>query len=226
MASWINSQSGISEAVGPAFAKMRELLISSGVGGGAPDSISGALLAIADNAAPCDGPKQSSWCSNGGMQLCNGTAAMSKKDKQAILLNLASGLKENQNLILELSGASSRTLPQVIRTVHVLVVGASNSYKLSSALEEMGITTGRVTTANWKPSKDSVDILAAYVKTSVEEEKPAAVVFQMHDNLPYMGRNITVMAARNNSSRTRMDTTTWRETWSWPQRMCSSTFTS
>ena len=33
MASWINSQSGISEAVGPAFAKMRELLISSGVGG-------------------------------------------------------------------------------------------------------------------------------------------------------------------------------------------------
>ena len=142
---------------------------------------------------------------------------MSKKDKQAILLNLASGLKENQNLILELSGASSRTLPQVIRTVHVLVVGASNSYKLSSALEEMGITTGRVTTANWKPSKDSVDILAAYVKTSVEEEKPAAVVFQMHDNLLYM------MAARNNSSRTIMDTSTWRETWSWPQRMCSST---
>ena len=204
MASWINSQSGISEAVGPAFAKMRELLISSGVGGGAPDSISGALLAIADNAAPCDGPKQSSWCSNGGMQLCNGTAAMSKKDKQAILLNLASGLKE-------------KTLPQVIRPVHVLVVGAGNSYKLSSALEEMGITTGRVTTANWKPSKDSVDILAAYVKTSVEEEKPAAVVFQMHDNLLYM------MAARNNSSRTIMDTSTWRETWSWPQRMCSST---
>ena len=57
-------------------------------------------------------------------------------------------------------------------------------------MEEMGITTGRVTTTNWKPSKDSVEVLAAYVKSSVEGENPAAVVFQMHDNLLYMGRKI------------------------------------
>ena len=54
----------------------------------------------------------------------------------------------------------------------------------------MGITIGRVTTTNWKPSKESVDTLAAYVKTSVEGERPAAVVFQMHDSLVYMGRSI------------------------------------
>ena len=46
-------------------------------------------------------------------------------------------------------------------------VGASNSCRLSAALEDLGVTTGRVTTANWKPSKDSVEVLAAYVRASV-----------------------------------------------------------
>ena len=54
----------------------------------------------------------------------------------------------------------------------------------------MGISIGRVTTTNRKPSKECVEILAAHVKTSVEGEKPAVVVFHMHDNLLYMGRNI------------------------------------
>ena len=65
------------------------------------------------------------------------------------------------------------------------MVGASNSFKLAAALTDLGITTGRVTTANWKPSKESVEILAGYVKASVEGENPAEVVFQMHDNLLY-----------------------------------------
>ena len=68
--------------------------------------------------------------------------------------------------------------------------GASNSAKRASAMEGMGIIVGRVTTTNWKPSKENEDILEAYVKTSVEGERPTAVVFQMHNNLLYMGRSI------------------------------------
>ena len=93
-------------------------------------------------------------------------------------------------------------------------VGASNSCRLSAALEDLGVTTGRVTTANWKPSKDSVEVLAAYVKASVEGEKPEAVVFQMHDNLLYMGRNIGSSSKQPFKDKT--GNYYVEGTWSWP----------
>ena len=108
---------------------------------------------------------------------------MAEKDEQTLLDCILSGLQQHQNLEISLPHGSSRSLVRINKPVHILVVGASNSAKLATALEGMGITVGRVTTSNWKPSKESVEILAAYVRTSVEGERPAAVVFQMHDNL-------------------------------------------
>ena len=83
MASWIINQSGDIEVVGEAFAKMRELLISSGVGGHQDPYPSCHWLA--DNAVPYEGAKQSAWGSRGGVPLSNGVAALSERDEQAIL---------------------------------------------------------------------------------------------------------------------------------------------
>ena len=112
---------------------------------------------------------------------------MAEKDEQALLDCILSGLQQHQTRGMSLLLASSRSPVRVNNPVHILVVGASNSAKLASAME--GIV-GRVTTTNWKTSKENVDILVAYVKTSVEGERPTAVIFQMHDNLLYMGRSI------------------------------------
>ena len=188
MANWISNQSGDIKVVGEAFAKMKEILISSGVGG--HQDPYPAWHWLADNAVPYEGAKHSAWGSMGGAPLSNGLAALSEREEQAILDCLVKGLKDHQNLELNLAGSSNRSLPQEVKSVHVLVVGATNSCRLAAAMEEMGITTGRVTTTNWKPSKESVEVLAAYVKSSVEGENPAAVVFQMHDNLLYMGQKI------------------------------------
>ena len=136
---------------------------------------------------------------------------MSEKDKQELLSCILSGLKENQNLDICLPGASCRTGTKVTSPVHILVVGASNSTRLATALEGLGITIGRVSTTNWKPSKESVEILAAHVKSSVEGEKPTVVVFHMHDNLHTPSR----------PSRTRRGTSPWRGSWSWLPRTSS-----
>ena len=188
LATWASEQTGYMETVGPAFSKMKELLINSS--GGAQQLQYPARYWLTDNAVPADNAKQSPWSSSGEVGLPCKVAAMSEKEEQELLNCILSGLKENQNLDLCLPGASCRTGAKVTSPVHILVVGASNSTRLASALEGMGISIGRVTTTNRKPSKESVEILAAHVKTSVEGEKPAVVVFHMHDNLLYMGRNI------------------------------------
>ena len=111
-------------------------------------------------------------------------------EEQELVDSKLYGLKEHQNLMICLPSASSRTLAKINKPVHILVVGGSNWARLASALEGTGITIGQVTTTNWKPSKESVEILAGHVKTSVEGERPLAIVFQMLDNLLYMGRKI------------------------------------
>ena len=188
MATWVSEQAGYIETVGPAFSKMKELLFNNG--GGTQQPQYPARYWLTDNAVPSDSAKQSPWSSSGEVGLPSKVAAMSEKEEQELLSCILSGLKENQNLDICLPGASCRTGAKVTSPVHILVVGASNSARLATALEGLGITIGRVTTTNWKPSKESVEILAAHVKSSVEGEKPAAVVFNMHDNLLYMGRSI------------------------------------
>ena len=70
MANWMINQSGDIEVVGEAFAKMREILISSGVGGHQDPYPSRHWLA--DNAVPYEGAKQSAWGSRGGAPLRGG----------------------------------------------------------------------------------------------------------------------------------------------------------
>ena len=188
LASWVAEQSGYIETVGEGFAKMKELLLQNMVG--VAQLQYPARYWLADNAVQGEWAKRSPWYSNGDGALTNSVGHMAERDEQCLLNSILSGLQQHQNLEMALPLASSRSLVRINKPVHILVVGASNSAKLASAMEGMGITVGRVTSSNWKPSKENVDILAAYVRTSVEGERPTAVVFQMHDNLLYMGRSI------------------------------------
>ena len=188
MASRVAEQSGYIETIGEGFAKMKELLIQNMVGATQQQYL--VRYWLDDNAVQGEWAKRSPWCSTGDADLTNSAGPMAEKDEQALLDCILSGLQQHQNLEMSLPLASSRSLVRVNKPVHILVVGASNSAKLASAMEGMGIIVGRVTTTNWKPSKENLDILEAYVKTSVEGERPTAVVFQMHNNLLYMGRSI------------------------------------
>ena len=188
MATWICEQTGDLETVAPAFSKMKELLIASG--GGEQQPHYPVRYWLTDNAVTAEHAKQSPWCSTGETGIPSKVAAMSEKEEQELVDSILLGLKEHQNLEICLRNACSRSLATSNKPVHILVVGASNSARLASALEGSGITIGRVTTTNWKPSKESVEILASHVKASVEGERPSAIVFQMLDNLFYMGRKI------------------------------------
>ena len=188
MAMWICEQTGNLETVAPAFSKMKELLIASG--GGEQQPQYPIRYWLTDNAVLSENAKQSPWCSTREAGLPSKVAAMSEKEEQELVDSILFGLKEHQNLVICLPSASSRALATINKPVHILVVGASNLARLASALEGTGITIGRVTTTNWKPSKESVEILAGHVKASVEGERPSAIVFQMLDNLFYMGRKI------------------------------------
>ena len=160
---------------------MRELLIQNGAGD--QQQQYPVRYWLTDNAVQGEWAKRSPWCSTGEAPHPKSVGPMAEKDEQTLLNCILSGLQQHQNLEISLPHGSSRSLVRINKPVHILGVGASNSAKLATALEGMGITVGRVTTSNWKPSKESVEILAAYVRTSVEGERPAAVVFQMHDNL-------------------------------------------
>jgi len=70
-----------------------------------------------------------------------------------------------------------------------LVVGSSNSKRLTTALESRDIKVGYVTTTNWKPSPLAVETVEGHIKTAVAVEAPVTVVFEILDNLVYLGRN-------------------------------------
>ena len=70
-----------------------------------------------------------------------------------------------------------------------LVIGASNSCRLSAALQNQDITVGRITTTNWKPSAETVEVMASHVTNGCSIDSPDTVVFELLDNLLYLGRN-------------------------------------
>ena len=68
------------------------------------------------------------------------------------------------------------------------VIGASNSDRLAMALERTGIQVVKTTTTNWSPAPDAVDALVDHVKNAVAVGDPEVVVFELLDNLVYLGK--------------------------------------
>ena len=68
------------------------------------------------------------------------------------------------------------------------VIGASNSDRLAMALERTGIQVVKTTTTNWRPAPEAVEALVDHVKNAVGVGDPEVVVFELLDNLVYLGR--------------------------------------
>ena len=66
---------------------------------------------------------------------------------------------------MNLEGASCRSLKQArgvaAARTKILVVGASNAERLALMLEQKACSVTRIITTNWRPSRESVEVLAA-----------------------------------------------------------------
>jgi hypothetical protein len=69
-----------------------------------------------------------------------------------------------------------------------MVVGSSNSSKLSAVLGNQGYTSCVVFTSSWRISPHNVDALLPRVKEAIHEMDPAVIVFYCIDNSTFYGR--------------------------------------
>ena len=63
-----------------------------------------------------------------------------------------------------------------------LVVGSSNSRRLTDALDKKGVPTGYVFSHNWRATKKSVSDMAAHIKEERQTRHYTATIFMMLDN--------------------------------------------
>ena len=71
-----------------------------------------------------------------------------------------------------------------------MVIGASNSEKLAFALEEAGVKAGRITTRNWRAADETVAVIEDHIIKGIQAEDPETVVYQLLDNLVFLGRKL------------------------------------
>jgi hypothetical protein len=86
-------------------------------------------------------------------------------------------------------GLSPSVAAAEARRKKFLVIGASNSERLGSALEARGIKTAFIKTTNWKPGPDAVDALEEHVKSGIASQSPECVIYELLDNLVFLGRS-------------------------------------
>ena len=72
----------------------------------------------------------------------------------------------------------------------ILVVGASNAERLALMLEQKACSVTRIITTNWRPGlSGAVPDLVRQIEEAMVTAEPEIVVFEMLDNLLYMGKN-------------------------------------
>ena len=72
----------------------------------------------------------------------------------------------------------------------ILVVGASSAERLALMLEQKGSSIIRIITTNWRPAlSGAVPDLVRQIEAAMEAVEPEVDMFEMLDNLLYMGRN-------------------------------------
>jgi len=120
------------------------------------------------------------------------TKAWSAAKEETINHSLRRELQSKRNLAVG-SLSADRGLSAVVAAAEAkrkkfLIIGASNSERLLVALEARGIHTGLIKTTNWKPSPEAVSELEEHIRRGVDTFSPECVVFEILDNLVYLGR--------------------------------------
>ena len=83
--------------------------------------------------------------------------------------------------MINLAGAADRSIPPTVDkkmfALTVLIVGASNAGRLGEALKSLVAKVDQTIISNWRPTKESLELLAGSVARGVELVKPDMVVF-------------------------------------------------
>ena len=111
-----------------------------------------------------------------------------------ILQQLSGDIEDKLKLPLNLEGASNRALRQGRgdpgAKTEILVVGASKAERLALMLEQKSCSITRIITTNWRPAlAGAVPDLVKKIEEAMMVCEPEVVIFEMLDNLLYMGRN-------------------------------------
>ena len=122
------------------------------------------------------------------------TGMLSTTQERRILAAMKTELNSKRGLAIgdlvadrTLSEAAARAAD---RRRKYLVIGASNSERLSRAMEEKGAKVAKVVTRNWKAADETVAVVAEHIKGGVESVEPEVVVFELLDNLVFLGRRV------------------------------------
>ena len=129
-----------------------------------------------------------------GEELPSSTTRISVAQERKILACLKAELNEKRALNIG-DLVADRTLSEAAaaaadRRKKFMVIGASNSEMLAAALERAGVKAGRVTTRNWKAADETVSVVEGHILRGISAEEPETVVYQMLDNLVFLGRRV------------------------------------
>ena len=115
-------------------------------------------------------------------------------DEVRALHQLSRDIEEKLKIPLNLEGAGNRGLKEARSEpgtkMKILVVGASNAERLALELEQKPCSITRIITTNWRPAlSGAVPDLVKQIEEAMAVSEPEVVVFEMLDNLLYMGKN-------------------------------------
>ena len=119
--------------------------------------------------------------------------AFSEEMEAPVIISMVEELNLKMGLDLEPRPNFCRTADQEARITQAyrgafLMVGASNAERTAAAIRLEGHPVNTITTTNWKPNCEAVDALADHVRDAVRSGHTSATVFQILENLLYMGR--------------------------------------
>ena len=139
-------------------------------------------------------PNLKTWASYDSLQMIAAAVnPFSEVTEASIIKCLLEELNSKMGMEVDCSPNFSRSLDPSDNKVPgqgggFLMVGNSNAARTAAALREEGCYVNMVRTTNWQPTRDGSTALADHVREAVWVGQTGATVFQILDNLLYMGR--------------------------------------